>query len=846
MTSSVASRTSAVSTFATISSAKSSDDNNILKLKLKKPKSWNWELSTSKSSSHIDFPRILLYDSNDKLLADVEEADCVINGVNIDKHSSISTQNLYKLPSDAAKQNPLRQSASFSTSRNSFASSALGNSGNISSNNNSINNKTVHLIECNELNVGNDSDNNSNSHASCSTTRSIKKCKRSLSTNLHDVNELLSNVVSQLKDQGYECKIRRKNSSTYSNGSSKNPCNLDMSNTLHGDNNDVVERNANENNFSGFETASTTTMTDSSKQHCDAVKLPEMPIYIFSGKGLVRRDFNAKEFESIRNRQKQFEKAENAVVSHNTNDAKCTGTIMGHTNETNRDNDTAINLASSSVTPINRQRKHYLTVSSGCEAPRNEMRIEKSKSVSEMLTAAPHRKRERRKVRRVKSVNTGTSSSPSTFNQTTIEWQKFDAQHQFHKHSNCDAMSNKPVYQLCSSAAGVIVVPDENIGSDQRSRRRRRRPRSCNKPIHINETDESSEINNTLQQFMETVNNDSTDQAFNENERMKRNWNSTYSNADKFPSRYHTAMANIDNLITNVILSHTLDSENNKMSFDSAEEQIIVPSRSRLKSNTTIIDNDVIPIDQLNRHKLNTIPHKKHEVSGMKSVADASLVSLPFITDGNNEIQSNFNENSIFTLIKTKNNQFDGNATSDVTIVPNNVGDSIVSNAADAITAAAEHNENIKQKKSHLNRKVSFMQEKNDNIHNDRHVGNEYDVLLNKNVNNHDNVAYNRNAGNFNVVKLKSGKKLPNGRKIQRSASATYGSHFNYVASAPIPFCIGSSIDSDDSCDDDDNCRYNSDQLKNAPKKRNASTERRPNKSKQKWENSIHSKQNGK
>lgn len=52
---------------------------DLLNLKLKKPKSWNWELSTSKSSSSINFPRIRLYDHHDNLLAEADESDQLLN-----------------------------------------------------------------------------------------------------------------------------------------------------------------------------------------------------------------------------------------------------------------------------------------------------------------------------------------------------------------------------------------------------------------------------------------------------------------------------------------------------------------------------------------------------------------------------------------------------------------------------------------------------------------------------------------------------------------------------------------------------------------------------------------------
>lgn len=45
-----------------------SDFNEIIKLRLKKPKNWNWQLTTSKSSPHIALPAIHLYNSKGKLL----------------------------------------------------------------------------------------------------------------------------------------------------------------------------------------------------------------------------------------------------------------------------------------------------------------------------------------------------------------------------------------------------------------------------------------------------------------------------------------------------------------------------------------------------------------------------------------------------------------------------------------------------------------------------------------------------------------------------------------------------------------------------------------------------------
>lgn len=57
------------------------DANNLVRLSLNKPKEWNWELSTSKSSPHIAFPVIQLYDSaTGNLLVEADDDECVYQG----------------------------------------------------------------------------------------------------------------------------------------------------------------------------------------------------------------------------------------------------------------------------------------------------------------------------------------------------------------------------------------------------------------------------------------------------------------------------------------------------------------------------------------------------------------------------------------------------------------------------------------------------------------------------------------------------------------------------------------------------------------------------------------------
>lgn len=60
---------------ATLNDEINDDEQQLIKLCLKKPKKWNWELTTSKSSSNIAFPTIHLYDEKGKsLLAEASEA----------------------------------------------------------------------------------------------------------------------------------------------------------------------------------------------------------------------------------------------------------------------------------------------------------------------------------------------------------------------------------------------------------------------------------------------------------------------------------------------------------------------------------------------------------------------------------------------------------------------------------------------------------------------------------------------------------------------------------------------------------------------------------------------------
>lgn len=69
----------------------SDDEQQLIKLSLKKPNAWNWELTTSKSSQSITFPTIQLYDENSEtLLAVADEADFVASSKKLRKSATTS------------------------------------------------------------------------------------------------------------------------------------------------------------------------------------------------------------------------------------------------------------------------------------------------------------------------------------------------------------------------------------------------------------------------------------------------------------------------------------------------------------------------------------------------------------------------------------------------------------------------------------------------------------------------------------------------------------------------------------------------------------------------------------
>lgn len=405
-------------------------ENNILKLKLRKPKSWNWELSTSKSSLNIDFPRILLYDSNNKLLADVDEANFIVNGKENEPYTPVHLS-----LSEITRKSHLKKSRSFSAS-NLTVSSARNSS------------TVIH------------SDRSNDRYSSLKSDSSFKSASKS--TRSHS-------IASQC--------------------------------TLH-NSEDVDESIEN-----GMDVASK-----------EDEQLPEVPIYIYSAKGLIKRDFNAKEFDAIRNRQNSLDSGktveslivpQDKIKSFIANDATMC-TIIGGKKE-----------KSQSTTECNANP------------------LIKCPSVAEM-NGKPRPKHSRQKIRRTKSANLSSSSKCPTKNMaqkpTPIPIPSSSS-------SSSPPLSSsssfrKPVYHIQKSAAGSIIVPEERTSS--RRVRHRHRMKSFDKL-------DRDDLLNCMS-----------------NGNAKSGHHLKPVADDQFPGR-NKATAKADSFESNVILSHELNSVGNNV-----------------------------------------------------------------------------------------------------------------------------------------------------------------------------------------------------------------------------------------------------------------------------------------
>lgn len=385
-----------------------SDSDNILKLKLKKPKSWNWELSTSKSSAHIDFPRVLLYDTNNRLLADIEEANFIVNGKENESlpmhlsHSTVSND----------RNRTTRKSNSFCVS-------------------------------------------------SSSTKSSLKSPIIKIESDSHSCDNDLSRGRTSSRTESFK---------SHPNASAKNV--IDSQNIPN----------------------------DSESEKLDS-KLPAIPILIYSAKGLIQRDFNAKEFDGIRKRSNsqaniQFEPSQSFVKE----------TV----NRTENDN------VSHTTKPRNKQHFNDDRMKPATE---NQFQLDKNplmkcNSMAEILANALIRSNSRRKIRRSKSsASTKYPFRCAARKSTEFSLPLSSSSSTSSLHRAIDfksTNSKKPAYRIQKSAAGALIVPEiANTNGREHRRRRRHRSNSLDKMerTYFENNKNQSESNHVLKQKSTTSSN---------------------------------------------------------------------------------------------------------------------------------------------------------------------------------------------------------------------------------------------------------------------------------------------------------------------------------------------------
>lgn len=81
------------------------EEKSAIKLCLNKPKSWNWELTTSKSSPNIIFPKIQLVNKKGIVLAEADEAEQVFGNKEVAKVMVDSNNNAVESLTDIVKRN---------------------------------------------------------------------------------------------------------------------------------------------------------------------------------------------------------------------------------------------------------------------------------------------------------------------------------------------------------------------------------------------------------------------------------------------------------------------------------------------------------------------------------------------------------------------------------------------------------------------------------------------------------------------------------------------------------------------------------------------------------------------
>lgn len=386
-----------------------SENNNILKLKLRKPKSWNWELSTSKSSAHIDFPRVLLYDTNNRLLADIEEANFIVNGKENELHAMPAHHQSHSMDSND-RSRTTKKSNSFCVSSSSTKSSLKNPIIKIESDSPSCGDNDI------ALHIDDHSSNGSRARTSNKSSNAMAKIEAAANDNIIDSQSIPNDSKSEQAES----------------------------------------------------------------------KLPAIPILIYSAKGLVQRDFNAKEFDVIRNR------------SNSQTNIKCEPTIEEALNRTESDKSHTAKTANKQHAnePMKPVPEHLLQL--------EKNPLVKCNTVAEILANALMRSSSSRRIRRSKSSASSKCpfrSASRKLGELSLPLSSSSSASSLNKGIDFKSMNNKKsAYRVQKSAAGTLIVP-ENVNSNGKGHRRHRRRRHRSNSVECFENNiEKSERNQGLKQ----------------------------------------------------------------------------------------------------------------------------------------------------------------------------------------------------------------------------------------------------------------------------------------------------------------------------------------------------------
>lgn len=550
------------------------NENSIIKLKLKKPKSWNWELTTSKSSPSISFPKILLYDHKDNLLAETDKSNCIIN----DKKDNKLTNEKF------AKSKISSSSSTSNVNETKRPPKTIINSNCIYNN---IDPQQNHPAQLRNESFSHQSEIETTSTSTPPSPLKYLGCrKRSLSGSFNEMKHFLNNFRDQLKSNGIDCKI-----TNHRSNEKRHPNRISSTNEYKD-----LNGNFNENQLRRIKSISDINQaTRGSKQN-----LPEPTVLMYNEKLCEKSPL-----------QKSLKKKDSIRMS-----SSCR-TISNFANFDEQEPTSTKTVNGADIF----QNNVYLT-GNQTTLNRNNFLLKKSKSSMEVVSRGGDIQRnEKKKYRRAHSTNSlrFSSSILERISEFKRRSSSTDSEEIGYQGSNStEHTSTKPRYFLRTSQAGTIVVCNESF----KNKKIRRRPRSYSKIKENDEIDVGRTTLNDKIEFKERTDtkghndddDDGDDIHFYTNGKCKGALpDDVYDNFDKCSNRYETAIANIDDLIAKVVSSKRKESMNGNSTYN---ENISINKKS-------CCCNEEIPI--IDEHRIENKLNKNESVENLIKNRDNQL-----------------------------------------------------------------------------------------------------------------------------------------------------------------------------------------------------------------------------